>query len=60
MSLLAAAPWAWVTLAALFGLVVGSFLNVVIYRLPILLERQWRAQAAEVEGRAAPAAGPWP
>ena len=31
----------------LLGLVVGSFLNVVIYRLPIMLEREWRAQAAE-------------
>jgi leader peptidase (prepilin peptidase) / N-methyltransferase len=30
------------------GLVVGSFLNVVIYRLPIILEREWRAQAAEL------------
>jgi leader peptidase (prepilin peptidase)/N-methyltransferase len=30
------------------GLVVGSFLNVVIYRLPIMLERDWRAQAAEL------------
>ncbi len=27
---------------------VGSFLNVVIYRLPIMLERDWRAQAADV------------
>jgi leader peptidase (prepilin peptidase)/N-methyltransferase len=32
----------------LVGLVVGSFLNVVIYRLPIILEREWRAQAAEL------------
>src|SRR3984957_17042424 len=30
------------------GLVVGSFLNVVIYRLPIILEREWRAEAAEL------------
>jgi leader peptidase (prepilin peptidase) / N-methyltransferase len=30
------------------GLVVGSFLNVVIYRLPIMLERDWRSQAAEL------------
>jgi leader peptidase (prepilin peptidase) / N-methyltransferase len=30
------------------GLVVGSFLNVVIYRVPIMLEREWRTQAAEV------------
>lgn len=32
----------------LLGLVIGSFLNVVIYRLPIILERDWRAQAAEL------------
>jgi leader peptidase (prepilin peptidase)/N-methyltransferase len=32
----------------LLGLIVGSFLNVVIYRLPIMLERDWRTQAAEV------------
>ena len=31
-----------------FGLVIGSFLNVVIYRLPIMLERDWRAQAADL------------
>jgi leader peptidase (prepilin peptidase) / N-methyltransferase len=30
------------------GLVIGSFLNVVIYRLPIMLEREWRTQAAEI------------
>jgi leader peptidase (prepilin peptidase) / N-methyltransferase len=29
------------------GLIIGSFLNVVIYRLPIILERDWRSQAAE-------------
>jgi leader peptidase (prepilin peptidase) / N-methyltransferase len=32
----------------LVGLIVGSFLNVVIYRLPIMLEREWQSQAAEV------------
>jgi len=30
------------------GLVIGSFLNVVIYRLPIMLDRDWRAQAAQL------------
>ena len=31
----------------LLSLLIGSFLNVVIYRLPIILEREWRVQAAE-------------
>lgn len=30
------------------GLLIGSFLNVVIYRLPIILERGWRTQATEM------------
>ena len=38
------------------GLVVGSFLNVVIHRLPIMLERDWRAQANDIlQGDQAPA-----
>jgi leader peptidase (prepilin peptidase)/N-methyltransferase len=35
-------------IAVLFGLLVGSFLNVVVHRLPIMLAREWRSQAAEV------------
>jgi len=34
--------------AALLGLVIGSFLNVVILRLPVMLERDWRRQAREI------------
>jgi leader peptidase (prepilin peptidase)/N-methyltransferase len=34
--------------AGVFGLVIGSFLNVVIYRLPIMLQRDWRAQCREI------------
>ncbi len=34
--------------AFLLGLTVGSFLNVVIYRLPIMLEREWRSQAHDL------------
>jgi leader peptidase (prepilin peptidase) / N-methyltransferase len=37
------------------GLVVGSFLNVVIYRVPIMMEREWRSQAAEELAETAPA-----
>jgi len=43
-------PW----LALLFGLCVGSFLNVVIHRLPKMMEREWRAQCAELAGQPAP------
>ena len=57
MALLAAHPALFAAAAFLFGLAIGSFLNVVIHRLPLILEQQWRAQAAEVEGRPAPAAG---
>jgi prepilin signal peptidase PulO-like enzyme (type II secretory pathway) len=34
--------------AFLLSLLVGSFLNVVIHRLPVMLDRQWRAQAEEM------------
>jgi leader peptidase (prepilin peptidase) / N-methyltransferase len=36
--------------AAVLGLLVGSFLNVVIYRLPKMMERDWRAQCIEFLG----------
>ena len=35
---------------AIFGLLVGSFLNVVIYRLPRMMELDWRRQCAELSG----------
>lgn len=41
-------PVAFALLALLLGLAVGSFLNVVIYRLPIIMEREWQAQCAEL------------
>jgi leader peptidase (prepilin peptidase)/N-methyltransferase len=36
----------FLVLCAVLGLVVGSFLNVVIYRLPLMLEREWKAECA--------------
>ena len=45
-----------VVVAALAGLIVGSFLNVVIHRLPKMLERQWRAECAELAGTPPPPA----
>jgi len=47
-------PVAFVALGALAGLVVGSFLNVVIHRMPKILERQWRTECAELQGLPAP------
>lgn len=38
----------FVMTAALFGLFIGSFLNVVIYRLPIMMQRSWRMQCQEL------------
>ncbi|PWC10145.1 prepilin peptidase [Brenneria roseae subsp. americana] len=38
-------PEWWLGALALAGLIVGSFLNVVIYRLPIMLERCWQRDA---------------
>ena len=41
-------PWLFVVAAAVIGLLVGSFLNVVIHRLPKMMERDWQAQCAEL------------
>ncbi|MCX8085712.1 MAG: A24 family peptidase [Rhodocyclaceae bacterium] len=47
-----------------FGLLIGSFLNVVIHRLPIMLERDWQRQCAELAGKPPPEEEPfsllWP
>ena len=45
---LQSSPVALTTVTVLLGLMVGSFLNVVIHRLPIMLRREWSAQAMEV------------
>ncbi|OQA34266.1 MAG: Type 4 prepilin-like proteins leader peptide-processing enzyme [Betaproteobacteria bacterium ADurb.Bin341] len=42
----------WLLAAGVLGLCVGSFLNVVIHRLPQILERDWRTQCAELRGEA--------
>ncbi len=47
---LQAYPPLFITLAGIIGLLVGSFLNVVIHRLPKMMERDWRAQCAELSG----------
>jgi len=58
IELLAASPALYVGVCLALGLLVGSFLNVVIYRVPLMLERQWREQCAELadSGGSVPAA----
>ena len=41
-------PVLYMAFAVCFGLIVGSFLNVVIHRLPRMMEREWQAQCAEL------------
>ena len=48
MDTLARQPLFYLGCALLLGLIVGSFLNVLVHRLPIMLQQQWQAEAREV------------
>ena len=50
LSALQATPTLSISFVAVVGLILGSFLNVVIYRLPEMLKREWRLQCAELSG----------
>jgi len=52
-------PWGFAVLTAVVGLCVGSFLNVVIHRVPKMLERGWAAQCAELRGETIAEAPPY-
>jgi leader peptidase (prepilin peptidase) / N-methyltransferase len=56
IELLAASAALLIGVCLVLGLLVGSFLNVVIYRLPVMLDRQWREQCAEMSSSAPPPA----
>lgn len=47
-------PVVFAAVAGMFGLLIGSFLNVVIYRLPVMMEREWAAECAGFRDEAAP------
>ncbi len=49
--------WFDASLIGALGLLIGSFLNVVIYRLPVMMEAQWKAECAELSATAPPATG---
>lgn len=59
MELLRNEPALFIGLVFLFGLLVGSFLNVVIHRLPRMLESDWRVQCAEIRGESVESVEPY-
>ncbi len=53
-------PEVWnVGLLGVLGLLIGSFLNVVIYRLPLIMQAQWRTECADLAGTPLPEAPPF-
>ncbi|MCX9156837.1 A24 family peptidase [Niveibacterium sp. 24ML] len=58
MELIASSPLAFILIASVLGLCIGSFLNVLIHRLPKMMERDWHEQAAELRGEPASAGEP--
>jgi leader peptidase (prepilin peptidase)/N-methyltransferase len=57
-ALFQSSPLAFTIACTALGLMVGSFLNVVIYRLPKMMEREWLAQCAEINAQSAEGALP--
>ncbi|HEX8980633.1 MAG TPA: A24 family peptidase [Parasulfuritortus sp.] len=49
----------WVSLSAVLGLALGSFINVVVHRLPAMMQRQWQEQCAELRGEELPDQAPY-
>ncbi|OXS13841.1 prepilin peptidase, partial [Zobellella denitrificans] len=47
------------SLVMLVGLLVGSFLNVVIHRLPLMLKLEWERECAEFQGSPPPETAPF-
>jgi leader peptidase (prepilin peptidase)/N-methyltransferase len=57
--LLKTSPLFFAIMSGVLGLMVGSFLNVVIHRLPKMMEREWQAQCAELSGKPAETLPPY-
>ncbi len=51
--------WLDASIAAVFGLLFGSFINVVVLRLPKMMERQWQAECASLQGHEPPVSEPF-
>ncbi|PHS29752.1 MAG: prepilin peptidase [Methylophaga sp.] len=51
IEILQASPALFIVFVSLLGLLIGSFLNVVIYRLPIMMQKEWQQQCDELNGK---------
>lgn len=49
----------WAVVSGVLGLLLGSFLNVVIHRLPVMMQREWQEQCAELRGEELPEQEPY-
>jgi leader peptidase (prepilin peptidase)/N-methyltransferase len=56
VALLQSSPAAFISTCVVLGLCAGSFLNVVIHRMPRIMEQRWRAECAELGETPVPAA----
>jgi leader peptidase (prepilin peptidase)/N-methyltransferase len=51
VEILQASPALFITVITILGLLIGSFLNVVIYRLPVMMQQEWQQQCDELNGK---------
>ncbi|MFW5425719.1 MAG: prepilin peptidase [Methylophagaceae bacterium] len=51
VEILQASPVLFITIISILGLLIGSFLNVVIYRLPVMMQQEWHQQCDELNGK---------
>jgi len=59
IALLSASAPVFIGVVFLFGLLIGSFLNVVIHRVPVMLERGWRRECLALDGKEPPPEEPY-
>lgn len=59
LALLESSPGFYIFSVVLLSLVIGSFLNVVIYRLPVMMESEWKSQCNELAGNDPTEAAPF-
>ena len=57
--MLSGVQWLDASIVGVFGLLIGSFLNVVIHRLPKMMERQWEVECAELSEKDLPESAPF-